>query len=367
MAVTRYVYGGNGDLLSEDRAGIVKYYRFDGRGSTTAMFNQFGAVSDTFRFDSFGNAVERTGTTATPFRWHARATEWLLGLYWNSAGGTYSPKDGGNLNGSQREFWDNPDVFDAVDYARDECRQRCTFLVASGGRTVEVPATEDHPRHRTYIFDMKPALNWDCYNLCLADALWRKRLAVYQQWALRGKGDIRSCCTVTALNRPVMAGVYHPWIWLDKNCNGKREREEIYGYGPRDNYNPHPRTGKKGVCPREDWHATVSGEDWNSAEVYAIRLNCSCTCLAAWFESHFGWELGAEGNREGRPWCPDRYPLPLEQALYGARRNSIGFIVKALTACCPDEEAKLDCFSPEGGPMQKWKPRPGGDGGVRAP
>lgn len=69
MAVTRYVYGGNGDLLSEDRAGIVKYYRFDGRGSTTAMFNQFGAVSDTFRFDSFGNAVERTGTTATPFRW----------------------------------------------------------------------------------------------------------------------------------------------------------------------------------------------------------------------------------------------------------------------------------------------------------
>ena len=63
--VTKYVYA-NG-LIGEETAGIFKTYHFDYRGSTVAITDSNGTVTDTFTYDSYGNVISRTGTTDTIF------------------------------------------------------------------------------------------------------------------------------------------------------------------------------------------------------------------------------------------------------------------------------------------------------------
>ncbi|MFN8140443.1 MAG: hypothetical protein U0R49_11660 [Fimbriimonadales bacterium] len=71
MAVTTYRYNVPGNLAMENRGGTKSAYRFDARGSTTQLINTSATITDTFQFDSFGNQVSRTGTTATPFTFMA--------------------------------------------------------------------------------------------------------------------------------------------------------------------------------------------------------------------------------------------------------------------------------------------------------
>ena len=59
--VTKYVYG-NG-LIGEETNNTFKTYHFDYRGSTVAITDSNGTVTDTFTYDSYGNVISRTGTT----------------------------------------------------------------------------------------------------------------------------------------------------------------------------------------------------------------------------------------------------------------------------------------------------------------
>ena len=63
--ITKYVYG-NG-LVGEETAGTFKTYHFDYRGSTVAITDSNGTVTDTFTYDSYGNLTSRTGTTDVIF------------------------------------------------------------------------------------------------------------------------------------------------------------------------------------------------------------------------------------------------------------------------------------------------------------
>ena len=63
--VTKYVYG-NG-LIGEETNGAFKTYHFDYRGSTVAITDENGTVTDTFAYDSYGNLTSRTGTTEAIF------------------------------------------------------------------------------------------------------------------------------------------------------------------------------------------------------------------------------------------------------------------------------------------------------------
>lgn len=61
-----------GPLLSQDRAGDVRHHHFDGLGSTTLLTDSTGGVTDTFRYDAWGNILNRTGITETPYQWVGR-------------------------------------------------------------------------------------------------------------------------------------------------------------------------------------------------------------------------------------------------------------------------------------------------------
>jgi RHS repeat-associated protein len=72
-----------GNLISQSRSGTDSFYLFDVLGSTRELTNSMGSVTQSYIFDSFGNAL-LTGTTSNPYLYTGR-----LGYYFNSDLGTY--------------------------------------------------------------------------------------------------------------------------------------------------------------------------------------------------------------------------------------------------------------------------------------
>ena len=68
--VTKYVYGRG--LIGEETGGAFKTYHFDYRGSTVAITDASGSVTDTFEYDAYGTLTGRTGMTDTPFIYDGR-------------------------------------------------------------------------------------------------------------------------------------------------------------------------------------------------------------------------------------------------------------------------------------------------------
>src|SRR5699024_6155824 len=59
-AITKYIYG-NGLIAQENSSGYYSYH-YDLRGSTIALTNASGTVTDTYAFDTYGTVRKKTGT-----------------------------------------------------------------------------------------------------------------------------------------------------------------------------------------------------------------------------------------------------------------------------------------------------------------
>ena len=68
--VTKYVYGKG--LIGEETNNSFKTYHFDSRGSTIAITNTSGTVTDTFAYDTYGKLIARTGTSKVIFGYNGR-------------------------------------------------------------------------------------------------------------------------------------------------------------------------------------------------------------------------------------------------------------------------------------------------------
>jgi len=69
-AVTKYVYGKG--LIGEEVSGAFKTYHFDCRGSTVAITDASGNITDTFAYDTYGKLLSRTGTSEVIFGYNGR-------------------------------------------------------------------------------------------------------------------------------------------------------------------------------------------------------------------------------------------------------------------------------------------------------
>ena len=58
---TKYIYGLG--LLGEEKEGCFKTYHFDYRGSTVAITDECGNITDTFKYDTYGKLISRTGNS----------------------------------------------------------------------------------------------------------------------------------------------------------------------------------------------------------------------------------------------------------------------------------------------------------------
>jgi RHS repeat-associated protein len=59
--ITDYLYGD--DLIKQTIAANDSYFLYDGLGSTRALSNNIGLISDTYDYTSFGKALNQTGAT----------------------------------------------------------------------------------------------------------------------------------------------------------------------------------------------------------------------------------------------------------------------------------------------------------------
>ena len=68
--VTKYVYGKG--LIGEEVNNTFKTYHFDCRGSTIAITDASGNITDTFAYDTYGKLLTRTGTSKVIFGYNGR-------------------------------------------------------------------------------------------------------------------------------------------------------------------------------------------------------------------------------------------------------------------------------------------------------
>ena len=70
IVYTKYVYGLG--LIGEETSGNFKTYHFDYRGSTVAITNASGTVTDTFEYDTYGKLTAHSGSNNTQFLYNGR-------------------------------------------------------------------------------------------------------------------------------------------------------------------------------------------------------------------------------------------------------------------------------------------------------
>ena len=63
-----------GELLSQHRSGVDRFFHFDGNHSTSDLTASNEKVTDTFSFTAYGEEVARTGATTNPFGYNNRWT-----------------------------------------------------------------------------------------------------------------------------------------------------------------------------------------------------------------------------------------------------------------------------------------------------
>ncbi len=63
--LANYIYGNS--LISQYRGGTLSCYHPDGLGSTRALTNSTGVITDTYTYDAFGNIISRTGSSTNHF------------------------------------------------------------------------------------------------------------------------------------------------------------------------------------------------------------------------------------------------------------------------------------------------------------
>ena len=68
--VTKYIYGIG--LIGETSESGAKIYHFDYRGSTAAITDIDGEITDTFSYDTYGKLESRTGTSLIIFLYNGR-------------------------------------------------------------------------------------------------------------------------------------------------------------------------------------------------------------------------------------------------------------------------------------------------------
>jgi RHS repeat-associated protein len=80
VVAVEYIFGD--DLLAQNRSGTLSNYQYDGLGSTRALTDSTGNVSDEYFYDAFGVELARTGTTENDYLFTGEQYDAGLGNYY---------------------------------------------------------------------------------------------------------------------------------------------------------------------------------------------------------------------------------------------------------------------------------------------
>jgi len=92
-----YTYGD--DLVSQTRAGNPSYYLYDGHGSTRALADASGFLTDSYDYDAFGVLLNSTGDTENAYRYTGEQLDrsldqyYLRARYYDQSSGRFTQLD----------------------------------------------------------------------------------------------------------------------------------------------------------------------------------------------------------------------------------------------------------------------------------
>ncbi|WP_417532048.1 putative Ig domain-containing protein [Marinobacter lipolyticus] len=92
-----YTYGD--DLVSQTRAGTPSYYLYDGHGSTRALANASGSLTDIYDYDAFGVLLNSSGDTENAYRYTGEQLDpsldqyYLRARYYDHGAGRFTQMD----------------------------------------------------------------------------------------------------------------------------------------------------------------------------------------------------------------------------------------------------------------------------------
>jgi len=75
------VYTHGLDLIAQQRSGSVRYFSYDGHGSTRLLTDTSGAVTDTYLYDAYGTLLTSTGSTPNNYLYCGEQFDPDLGMY----------------------------------------------------------------------------------------------------------------------------------------------------------------------------------------------------------------------------------------------------------------------------------------------
>src|SRR5262249_30813136 len=96
---------GNDQLISQKRGTTTSYFLPDAQGSTRALTDASGTVTDTYRYDAFGKLANQTGSsTVNSYLYTGQQFDSLTGLYdlraryYDAAIGRFLSRDTAGVN-----------------------------------------------------------------------------------------------------------------------------------------------------------------------------------------------------------------------------------------------------------------------------
>lgn len=96
-ATVNYTYGD--DLISQDRDGVTSFYHYDGLGSTRALSDVSGTLTDSYNYEAFGQLLNQTGTTENSYLFTGEQFDvsldqyYLRARYYNQRIGRFTQMD----------------------------------------------------------------------------------------------------------------------------------------------------------------------------------------------------------------------------------------------------------------------------------
>jgi RHS repeat-associated protein len=96
--------------VAMQRGSTTSFYQADGLGSVTSLSNTSGTLSQTYTYDSFGNATSSTGSLTNFFRYTAREFDTETNLYYYRAR-YYDPNSGRFISEDPLQFNVGPNFY----------------------------------------------------------------------------------------------------------------------------------------------------------------------------------------------------------------------------------------------------------------
>jgi choice-of-anchor A domain-containing protein/RHS repeat-associated protein len=131
IITTTYSYGH--DLISQDKNGVTSFYHYDGLGSTRALSDVVGTLTDTYDYEAFGEVLTQTGSTENSYLFTGEQFDAGLNQYYLRA--RYYDQSVGRFTSMDTWMGNNNDPITLHKYAYGNA-DPSTFVDPSGNNSI---------------------------------------------------------------------------------------------------------------------------------------------------------------------------------------------------------------------------------------